>query len=98
MLKLSSAKFSLDGGVKEIFLKTITNYWLAGGIFLHIFALMLWVMALKKTDLSYAYPFITLGFVIVALFSWMFLKEDINAVKLAGLLIISLGVIVVSYS
>jgi multidrug transporter EmrE-like cation transporter len=97
-LKLSAPKFSLEGNLWEIFFKIITNYWLLAGLILHLFALFLWVVALKKTELSYAYPFITLGFVIVTIFSYFIFKEEVSALRLTGLAITSLGILVIAYS
>ena len=97
-LKLAAPKFNLSGNLWEIFLRIISNYWLVAGLALHLFALFLWIIALKKTELSYAYPFITLGFVIVTIFSYFIFKEEVNALRLAGLAITSVGILVISYS
>ena len=46
-----------------------------------------------KTDLSVAYPIMTsLGFVIVVLVSWLFLKETITLIQFTGLALIIAGV------
>jgi multidrug transporter EmrE-like cation transporter len=74
------------------------NKWLLLGTALHALALILWVAGLKRVELSVAYPFVALGFVLVALLSWLFLNEPITPGRLIGLLLIGSGVIVISLS
>ncbi|HAI75149.1 MAG TPA: hypothetical protein DCM08_02795 [Microscillaceae bacterium] len=54
-----------------------------------------WMAALTKFELSYAYPFSTISFVLVFLLGYFFLQETINVYKVAGTLLIILGVILV---
>jgi multidrug transporter EmrE-like cation transporter len=97
-LKLSARTFSLDGAVTAIALRAATNGWLIAGIGLHVFALMLWVLALKNASLSYVYPFTALGFALVTLLSWQLFGEQIGALRLAGVAVIILGVALVAAS
>jgi len=47
-------------------------------------------------DLSFAYPFIGLTYVMVLVLSRFILKEDVNLIRWAGAIIITIGVIVIS--
>ncbi len=38
-----------------------------------------WLVVLSRFELSFAYPLVSIGYVLVAFFSWMFFKEDISA-------------------
>ncbi len=71
---------------------------LLSGIALHVLALGLWVAALARTQLSYAYPFIALGFVLVALLSRGILGESLSVMRSAGLAIIVIGLLTVAAS
>ena len=59
---------------------------------------LIWIVVLSKLELSLAYPMLSMGYVLVVFLSWMVLKEPVNAVRIAGLVIICAGVIVISRS
>ena len=55
-----------------------------------------WMIAMTKFDISYAYPFTTLGFVFVFIFSVILFNEPINSHKILGLLFIIIGLVISS--
>jgi drug/metabolite transporter (DMT)-like permease len=55
-------------------------------------ATALWLVALSRIQLSYAFPLLSSGYVIVAVLSMVFLKEHISRARWAAILVISLGV------
>ena len=57
-----------------------------------------WVYALTKVDLSFAYPFLGLSYVLILLCSWVFLGEYIPLIRWVGVLVICLGVFLVAKS
>ena len=60
------------------------------------FASIAWIGALSKFELSYAYPFMSLNFVLVVLLSFWVFNEGINWYKIIGLIVICIGVFIVS--
>ncbi|WP_106496540.1 EamA family transporter [Lentibacillus sp. Marseille-P4043] len=61
-------------------------------------ASLFWMAAMTKFDISYAYPFMSLSFVLVFLLSIFLFQEPVNVQKIAGLGLIVLGIIVTSQS
>lgn len=57
-----------------------------------------WLAALSKADLSYAYPMISMGYIITAVASWMFFEENLTIIRMAGIFIICSGVFLMSKS
>ena len=51
-----------------------------------------WMLAVEKTDLAYAYPFMALSFVLVPLGASVLLGERLPGLRLAGLGLIVVGV------
>ncbi len=43
----------------------------------YITSFLVWIVTISKFDLSYAYPFLALAFIMVALLSWLILGEHI---------------------
>ncbi|WP_084596233.1 EamA family transporter [Pseudomonas massiliensis] len=57
-------------------------------------ASLTWMAAMSKFELSHAYPFMSLNFVIVILFSGWLFHEPISAQKIFGIGMIVVGTIV----
>lgn len=57
-----------------------------------------WLVVLSRAPLSVAYPMLSLGYVVGALLSWRLFGESMSAAKLAGLLLVSSGVILLARS
>lgn len=60
------------------------------------FASLTWMAAMTKFDLSHAYPFMSLNFVIVLLLSFLILDEPLNYYRIIGILLIVFGTVVAS--
>lgn len=55
-----------------------------------------WFAAISRVDLSWAYPLLAIGYVLMLLFSAVILGEDVTLVRWLGAVIIVIGVILVS--
>ena len=86
----------INGNFFIILLKFLSNFWLLGGVFLHICALVFWLWALTYEDISYAYPFLALGYVMVGILAWFWLGEEIGLTKILGMIVIMIGIIIIS--
>ena len=65
-------------------------------LLLTLLAGVTWMIAMTKFDISYAYPFTTLGFVFVFLFSVILFHEPVTWQKVIGLGFIVVGLIISS--
>ncbi|MCK9467339.1 MAG: EamA family transporter [Candidatus Absconditabacterales bacterium] len=81
--------------IEKIFflLKLFFDPFILSGFISAFLASLCWMAAMTKFNLSYAYPFMSLSFVLVFIFSVFLFKEPTNLIKLAGLFFIVLGVI-----
>ena len=59
-------------------------------------ASLAWMAAMTKFELSHAYPFTSLNFVIVLLLSGLILGEPITQSKMTGVILIVLGTMVIA--
>lgn len=57
-------------------------------------AALAWMAAMTKFDLSYAYPFMALNFVLVLLLSGWLFQEPLTATKVLGVTLIVVGTMV----
>lgn len=72
----------------------ILNPWIMSGILAGFFALVCWLAAMTKFELSYAYPFMSLAFVFVLILSAVLFHEPLTVAKILGVLLIIAGIIV----
>jgi drug/metabolite transporter (DMT)-like permease len=59
-------------------------------------AALCWMLAISRLELSHAYPFVSLSFVLVLLLSALFFGESVSTEKLLGVTLIIAGVAVSS--
>lgn len=57
---------------------------------------VLWMLTLSKLDISFAYPFTSLGYVIVLISSYFLFGEQVNMYKIVGTVLVVAGLIVSS--
>jgi multidrug transporter EmrE-like cation transporter len=80
---------------KLIFLfRMFTNFWVMSAFVAAFLAALCWMAVMTKLDLSHAYPFIGLTFVLVLFSSGMFFHEPITMLKIAGVVLILAGIII----
>jgi len=67
---------------------------------LAIFAVssVFWLVILSRLDLSLVYPFVSIAYIFVALFSMIFFKENVTLVRWLGIATICIGVFLISRS
>ena len=68
------------------------------GIFLYGISLVFWLNVLHTQELSYVYPMIAVGYVLVSLMSWWLFQDHVSALRGAGILLICVGVAFVARS
>lgn len=71
-----------------------SNPWIVSSFLSAFAAGVFWMAAMTKFQLSHAYPFMSLSFVLVILFSGFFFHEAITLPKILGVLLIVTGIIV----
>ncbi len=73
-------------------LRAIATPYVFLGFALYAVSSLLWLNIISQVKLSIAYPMISLSYVVVVILSSVLLKERVNLVTIAGLLLICVGV------
>jgi drug/metabolite transporter (DMT)-like permease len=100
-LGVSSAKMQhlLEGGGTSNFLvRAVLSPTVLLGLGLYGISTVLWLLVLAKSDVSYAYPFVSLGFVFTALYAALVLHEPMAIARIGGIALIVTGVFFVARS
>lgn len=72
--------------------------WIILGIILYAVSLPLWIMALSRIDLSYAYPLVSINFIAITLLSKFIFKEKVTRFRWLSVFTILTGVILLTLS
>jgi drug/metabolite transporter (DMT)-like permease len=73
-------------------LKVFTQLPILAGLACYGISLIVWIIGLSRTDVTIAYPMLSLGYVVSAIGAWMFLGEVIPVQRLVAIAVIMLGV------
>jgi drug/metabolite transporter (DMT)-like permease len=65
------------------------------GLAIYGIGTVFWLAALSRTELSYAYPFASLSYVIMLVASWFMFDEKITLARIIGTVLICIGVLVI---
>ncbi|MFA9406500.1 MAG: EamA family transporter [Anaerolineales bacterium] len=84
--------------VPNIIIKIATNPFVVVGLIIYVLSTFFWLTALSRVDLSYAYPFASLSYVVMLLASWLLFHENITPLRLMGTLVIAAGVYLIARS
>ena len=97
MLKLGSVSFNMEL-IWNMALSVFTNMYLLSGMFSYGISIVLWMIVLSKVNVSLAYPFLSVGYVVTAVLAYLIFKEPLTVQKILGIAIICLGVVILTYS
>lgn len=76
--------------------KLVFNPVVFSGLILYFVGTVLWLIALSKTTLNFAYPFTALTFVLVMVSSKVIFLENIPTLRYFGVILIILGLLLSS--
>ncbi len=97
LLQVGAFSFNI-GDIGSFFMKAYTNVYVISAVILTLITALTWILAVSKAELSHIYPFMALSYVLVGLFSLLIFREDVNALRWAGIIVICIGVFLVSRS
>ena len=94
--KIGSINVNSLSGLGHLFLGIIKSPMVLTGLFCYVISAAIWLVVLSAVQLSFAYPFIGLTYVLILFISKFVLKEDVNPIRWVGAAIITIGVVVIS--
>lgn len=88
----------IDRGIGGLILTILTTPLLLLGLGLYGIGALAWIAVLRRMDLSNAYPFLALNFVLIALVSRFILGESLPPLRWMGIGVICVGILLVARS
>lgn len=72
--------------------KVFSQLPILAGLACYVISLVVWIIGLSRTDVTIAYPMLSLGYVVSAVGAWMFLGEVVSLQRMLALAVIVAGV------
>lgn len=85
-------------GYFQLGLNLLTNIWFILGMGCYVLSIGLWMAVLSKVEVSLAYPFLSIGYILTAVIGYFFMQENVNMIRIIGLTFICVGIIIISRS
>ena len=85
-----------DGDWTDQALAVARNGWVAAGVILLCVHLVLYLLALRRADLSFALPLTAASYPLSAFLAHYYLREDVGTARWIGALLIAAGVAIVA--
>lgn len=79
-------------GLATSFMDIALNPYVVGGLMVMVVSMGSHLVVLSRVDISYAYPFLGLSFVLTTAWGYFVLYEDVNAWRVLGVLLICGGI------
>lgn len=77
-------------------LRLLLNPWVISSFAAAFLGSLTWMGALTQFDLSFAYPFMSLAYVVVMVFSYWLFNEPLTLPKVVGTLVVILGLFIIT--
>jgi multidrug transporter EmrE-like cation transporter len=74
------------------------NPYVIGGLLVLVFSMGLHLVALSRVELSFAYPFLSISYVVVLAAGYLLFGETINISRIFGVVLICVGTIFIARS
>lgn len=88
-------EFSMTN-VVPIGLKVMANPPIVAGLFMYVVSVAVWLLVLSRVQVSFAYPMLSIGYVVNALAANYFFGEPLTSMRVLGIFIIIAGVYLVA--
>jgi multidrug transporter EmrE-like cation transporter len=101
LIKLGATRFGstmLDSGIFRFLIRVLTTPAIFAGLTLYGVSAFLWILVLGRVELSYAYPMVAAGYILVSLLAWVLFHEEMTVMKGVALGVIAVGVVLLGLS
>ena len=95
VMQLGSLSFAGVNPILKLFQIVFTPFIFLGFV-MFVVSMASHLFVLSKVELSYAYPFLSLAYVVVAVAAWVLWSEDLNAWRIGGIALICVGTVLIA--
>lgn len=74
------------------------NLFILAGLACYVISVVIWLLVLSRVEVSYAYPLLSVGYIVNAAAGYYLFQENLSFMRVTGILIIVAGVYFVTKS
>ena len=97
MIEIGTLDFT-SGSIAQVAPRIVLSPYVIGGLLTLVFSMGLHLLALSRVDISFAYPFLSLSYVVVLIAGYLFFGEMVNSYRIAGVALICIGTVFIAHS
>ncbi len=101
-LKLGVSKSQMTNamqtGIVDSLIAAMTSPFILLGLIIYGLSVVMWLWVLSKVELSVAYPFVGISFLVTLAFGAFLLNENVTSIRIIGTLFIAVGCVLVGRS
>jgi multidrug transporter EmrE-like cation transporter len=91
MLNIGYFDFTLKN-LNHLFIAAVTSPYIFAGLLCYVVSVVVWLLVLSRVEVSYAYPLLSIGYIVTAFAGWYLFNESMGIIRWAGIIVICLGV------
>lgn len=95
MLQIGHFEFSLANAL-PIGCKILFNIPILIGLSFYVFSVGVWLLVLSRVPVSYAYPMLSIGYIVNAIAAYFLFGEALGVLRITGIFVIIVGVYLVA--
>ena len=84
--------------IVPISLQVSMNVFVLAGLLCYVVSVGVWLLVLSRVEVSYAYPLLSVGYIVNAVAGYYLFQENLSITRITGVLIICVGVYFVTKS
>ena len=84
--------------IGHVFFAVAANAYIWAGLCCYVVSVGIWLLVLSRVEVSYAYPFLSVGYIVTACAGWFFFQENLSITRLLGIVVICFGVWLITRS
>lgn len=97
MLRIGYFDFSLANAI-PIAWKVVQNTPIVMGLSMYVLSVVVWLLVLSRVQVSYAYPLLSIGYIVNAIAAYFLFGEPLTSMRMLGIFIIIAGVYLITQS
>ncbi len=97
MSQIGHFEFSLANAL-PIGLKVMGNPPIITGLFFYVVSVVVWLLVLSRVQVSFAYPLLSIGYVVNAVAAYYLFGEPLTSLRVLGIMVIIAGVYLIAQS
>jgi drug/metabolite transporter (DMT)-like permease len=95
MNRIGTFSFSWEN-FAPVSVQILSNPFILGGLFLYVVAVAVWLLVLSRTEVSIAYPLISMAYIVNAIAAYYLFHENLSFARIAGIGVIMVGVYLIA--